>query len=173
MNIRLSAFWERSLFEEAVTDFPSTLTSETSAFGSPHTVLQSGLRLVSEIDLFQGMQIRPFATLIEGGATVDDIRDTRGVVGLVAFLSPSLRTYDLAMAVDYGDRVESTLRPADLMGTTKELTLSLNFRYRLKDLMRISLTGYHTFGDLAETLPASSQRGRAASDLFLLFDLSY
>lgn len=173
MNVRLSAFWQRSLFEEAVTAFPSTFTSGPPAFGNPYTVLQSGLSLVSEIDLFQGMQIRPFVTLIGGGATVDDNRDTRGLVGFQAFLSPSLSTYDLAMGVDYGDRVESAPRPLDLMGGTRELSLSLNFRYRLKDLMRISLAGRHTFGDLSETLPGSSERGRAASDMFLLFDLSY
>jgi hypothetical protein len=122
---------------------------------------------------FRGMQIRPFLTLIEGGATVDDSRDARSLVGLQAFLSPSLGTYDLAMAVDYGDRAESTLRPLDLMGTANELTLSLSFRYRLKDLMRISFAGQHTFGDLTEPLPGASDRGRVASDLFLLFHLSY
>ena len=77
------------------------------------------------------------------------------------------------MAVDYRDRVESALRSSNVAGADGELSLSLSFRYRVKDLMRVSFAGQHTFGDPSESLLGSSDRGRAASDLFLLFDLNY
>lgn len=175
MNIRLSAFWKRSPFESAVTVFPSTLLPGTSdiAFPGPQTFLQSGWSLAGEIGLLQGFRIRPSVTLIDGDARIGERRDARGVLGLEALLAPPLADYDLSMAVDYRDSVKSVLRPLDMKGAAGELSLSLSFRYRVKDLMRISFAGQHTFGDLSESLLVSPERGRAASDLFLLFDLKY
>lgn len=175
VEVGLSAFWKRSLFEDAVTLFPSTFAWGTSPFGTleTQTVLQSGLRLVSEIDLFQGFQIRPFLTLIEGGVTVGDKRAAWGAVGLEASVMPPVGSYDLSLAVDYGDLVESALYPLHVTGGANELSMSLRFRYRVKDLMRISFAGQHAFGDLSESLPGSAVRGGTPSDLFLLFYLSY
>ncbi len=176
MNIRLSAFWERSPFESAVTLLPSTFPPWTSrfAFAAHQTFFQSGWSLASEIGLFQGFRLRPSLTLIDRQEGEDEGRETRGVMGLEALLTPSFRAYNLSMAFDYRDRVESAPRSSNgTGGADGELSLSLSFRYRVKNLMRVSFAGQYTFGDLSEPLVGSSDRGRAVSDLFLLFDFNY
>jgi hypothetical protein len=177
VNLQMSAFWERSLFEPGLTLFPSSLKGGTSHTGNPEdprTFLQGGLSLAGEIGLFDGFRIRPSLTLIERGTALEENwGDTRSVLGLEALLAPPLAAYDLSMAVDYADRLESALQPLDLAGNTNEWGMSLRFRYKLTDLMRISFAGQHAFGDPSKSLGGSRVRGRSSSDFLFLFDLSY
>jgi hypothetical protein len=176
VNLQMSAFRERSLFEPSATRPPSSLAGGNTYAGhaGPRTFLQSGLSLAGEIGLFEGVRIRPSFTLIERGATIEENwGDTRSVLGLEALVAPPLGSYDLSLAVDYADRLETALQPLSVADDMNEWGMSLRFRYRLTDLMRISFAGQHAFGDPSKSPGGSRVRGGSSSDFLFLFDLSY
>jgi murein DD-endopeptidase / murein LD-carboxypeptidase len=175
VKIRLSAFWERSLREHAVTVFPSSFFWGTSHFKprGQQTVFQSGWSLSGDIGLFQGVRISPFLTFFERAETMEDNGHSRSILGLEASVNPPASPYDLSMAVGYGDAAESALRSLNETGNLNDLTMSFRLRYWMKDLARISLGAQHGFGDPFDAQHGTLSTGKATSDLFLLFDFSY
>ena len=175
VKVRLSAFWERSLQEDAVTVFPPSFFWGTSHFKpqEQQTVFRSGWSVSGDIGLFQGFRISPFLTFFERAETIEDNGHNGGVLGLEASVDPPTRPYDLSMAVGYGNGAQSALHTLNQTGSLNDLTMSFRLRYWMKDITRISLGAQHGFGDPFESPSSPLAGGKTTSDLFLLFDFSY
>ncbi|MEW6441274.1 MAG: C40 family peptidase [bacterium] len=176
-NLTLSALWERSHLESATGSVSPRLDSAepSLAGGDLYGVTRSGLRIASDIGLFRWLRITPSVTYFDYAEEIRDRMSFPGVFGLEAHMISQARRYDLQMSFQYGDPQGLSFYPViPSQETAPSVGMSFAFRYRLTDLMRLSVMGQHSlFQDLLEPRVDSELRYRGYHDLFLTLDLSY
>ncbi len=176
-NVTLSALWERSYLNSEIHPLFTSRQSPRPAFFSddPYSISRSGLRMASDFGILPWLRLTPSVTYYDYGDDFPTAAAFPSVLGLEAKLLPSSARYDLAMAFRYGDTGSAFLGRHDLLEGSRALGLAFAFRYRLTDLLHVSLLGQHS---ISETFPSSSQDPRVSGvrtyhDLFFTFDLSY
>lgn len=176
-NVTLSALWERSYLNSETHPLFTSGESPRPAFFSddPYSISRSGFRMASDFGILPWLRLTPSVTYYEYGDDFPTAAAYPSVWGVEARLLPSSARYDLAMAFRYGDTGSSILGRHELLESSRALGLSFAFRYRLTDLLHVSLLGQHS---ISETFSPSSRDPRISGvrtyhDLFFTFDLSY
>jgi len=176
-NLRLSALWGKACQDDflggtwtgSATPWPSFL-----GIGDSDTVYRSGLELASDIDLTNWLRLTPSVAYF-GYDEEDQIGfSPRGILGLEANLVSPLESYALSMSFHYVHPENADYLWAPTLSNRDSLGMSFAFRYRLADMMRLSLTGQHSLFDGFLTARRGSPLADSAyHDLFFTLDFSY